>query len=79
MTILYIEQDQNKVDWWRDLRKKSYPVYQEEKDKMADFLLDQFSQSETLFQNKDQIHPVLTLSPASYERYGSKYPWHKIL
>ncbi|MCG8568975.1 MAG: hypothetical protein MJB14_02440 [Spirochaetes bacterium] len=74
MALLYVEHDQKKIDWWFDLRNTDYQAYEKEKEKYSQLLLNELIESEPLFADQDKIHPVLTMSPASYLDYGSKYP-----
>ncbi|HBD93290.1 MAG: hypothetical protein A2015_15350 [Spirochaetes bacterium GWF1_31_7] len=74
MTLLYIEHDQKKIDSWMDLRKNDYTKYEEEKEKMAEILIDELAEVEPCFKTQRPLKNLLTMSPASYLQYGSKYP-----
>lgn len=74
MTLLYIEHDQKKIDWWMDIRKNDYKKYEEEKNKMAELLIDELAEVEPCFKEQRPLKHLLSMSPASYIEYGSKYP-----
>ncbi len=74
MTVLYIEHDQQKVDQWIDLRKNDLKKYNEEKEKMASILLKELQEVEPAFKENPPLKHLLSMSPASYMNYGSKYP-----
>ena len=72
--IVMVEQDQNKIDEWIDLRKNDYKKYTDEKEKMASYFIEILQEIEPAFKKEPPLKHILTLSPASYIPYGSKYP-----
>ena len=74
MNLLYIEHDQKKVDQWIKLRKTDRKKYDEEKEKMASLLIEELKEVEPLFNETPPLKHLLSMSPASYINYGSKYP-----
>ena len=74
MTLIVTEKDQEKVDYWMNLRKTDYQKYKEEKEKMADIFLKELQRVEPIFAKYPPLKHLMTMSPASYMPYGSKYP-----
>ena len=74
MNLLYIEHDQLKIDQWIELRKKNRKKYDEEKEKMASLLIRELQEVEPIFKENPPLKHLLSMSPASYINYGSKYP-----
>lgn len=72
--MVLIEHDQEKIDWWIDLRNTNYAQYKQEKEKLAAEYEKALIQVEPLFQKYPLLKPLLVFSPASYLPYGSKYP-----
>ncbi len=74
MTLLYIEHDQEKIDQWIDLREKDKIKYDQEKEKMASLLIKELQEVEPIFKEYPPLKHILSMSPASFKDYGSKYP-----
>ena len=74
MILLYIEHDQKKIDKWMDLRKADYKKYTEEKEKMSQKILEELQEVEPIFKENPPLKYLISMSPASYLDYGSKYP-----
>ena len=74
MNLLYIEQDQKKIDQWIDFKEKDNKKYNEEKEKMASLLIKELQEVEPIFKENPPLKNLLSMSPASYINYGSKYP-----
>lgn len=74
MAVLYIEHNQEKVDWWMDLREKNYKKYEDEKEKFAGLVLKELQEVEPLFKKEEFLHEGIIMTPASYPDYGSNYP-----
>ena len=74
LAVLYIEHDQSKIDSWFRLRETDYPKYKKEKENFAGKILEELQDAEPLFEDSSKIHHVLSMSPASYLEYGSRFP-----
>ena len=55
-------------------RKKDRKKYNEEKEKMASVLIKELQEVEPIFKETPPLKHILSMSPASYIDYGSKYP-----
>ena len=69
-----VEQDQDIVNEWINLRHTDYSKYAKEKQKVSDKYLKELQLVDPLFKEQPPIKSVLTFTPASYIPYGSKYP-----
>ncbi len=74
LTLIVTEKDQAKVDSWIKLRETDYKKYGEEKEKMAAKYLEVLQSVEPVFKKHPPLKHLMTMSPASYIPYGSKYP-----
>ncbi|MBP7553339.1 MAG: hypothetical protein KA885_07920 [Spirochaetes bacterium] len=74
MILTYIERDQKIIDEWIDLRNTDYKKYNEKKDLIAEALLKDLQDVEPIFKENPPLKYLLSISPASYLQYGSKYP-----
>ncbi len=74
LCIVMFEKDQNEIDKLIELRKKDYKKYIQKKDKQAEIFLKELQEIEPVFKKNPPIKHILTISPASYIQYGSKYP-----
>lgn len=74
LTLIVTEKDQSKIDYWMELRAKDYRKYVEEKEKVAAKFLEVLQSVEPVFKKHPPLKHLMTMSPASYLPYGSKYP-----
>jgi len=74
MALVMTEQSQEKIDWWCKLRETDYKKYTEEKEKVAQKYLEIVQEVEPIFKKNPPLKHLLTMTPASYLPYGSKYP-----
>lgn len=74
LALVMTEQDQEKVDWWIKLRDEDSKKYNAEKEKVAEKYLKMLQDIEPVFKEHPPLKHVLTMTPASYLPYGSKYP-----
>lgn len=74
MALIITEKDQKVVDDWIKLRSENYKKYTEEKEKMSTKFLRVLQRVEPIFQKHPPLKHLMTMTPASYLPYGSKYP-----
>ena len=74
LTMVITEKDQAKIDEWVKLRDTNLQKYTEEKEKMAQKFIKTLQDVEPLFVKYPPLKHLMTMSPASYNPYGSKYP-----
>ena len=74
LCIIMFEKDQKKIEELMELRKNDYKKYIKEKEKISEFFLKELQEVEPIFKKNPPIKHLITLSPASYMQYGSKYP-----
>ncbi len=74
MSLFYVEKDQDAINQWIDQKTNNYPLYEEKKKIIDDMLLSEFIDSEPIFKEIPPLKKLISISPASYEPYGSKYP-----
>ncbi len=74
LCIIMFEKDQKKIDELINLRKNDYKKYVKEKGGITDIFLKELQEVEPLFKKNPPLKHLITLSPASYIQYGSKYP-----
>jgi|GEM_PF-1251060 len=74
LSLVMTEQSQDKIDQWIELRKKDPKKYDEEKEKVAQKYMEMVMEVEPVFKKYPPLKHVLTMTPASYLPYGTKYP-----
>ena len=74
MAVLYIEHDQDVINEWLDLRTSNYKKYAEKKEKMNERILKELQAVEPIFKENPPAKHLLSMTPASFIEYGSKYP-----
>lgn len=74
LSLVMVEQDQNVIDQWKDLRENDYKKYETEKEKIAQMYLEMLQEVEPIFKEHPPIKHLITFSPISYWQYGSRCP-----